>query len=357
MKKVLIVDDEYLSREGMRKTIPWGDYECKVCGEAQDGLEGIEMARELKPDLIVTDISMPEMNGIEMAKEIRKFLPNCKLIIITGYDEFKYAKAAIKLNAVDFILKPVEEQEFLAAVERAAEASKKSNANISISKNDVIRISHILKEEKELLLSIRAFNKVKLEEQLRNIYFNMLAKEVENHDVLKQVSIDIVLKALNILSEYNISVEDAKLESLDIYEKAAEVSTLSEAYNWVYKVVLNILDAVKEASLEASESGIDKAIDFIRKHYYEDISLRDVAKEVYLSESYLSRKLKKVKGISFVEYITKLRMEKAVELLKEPNVKITEVALSLGYPDYRYFSQTFKKHTGYSPSEFIKAKN
>jgi two-component system response regulator YesN len=355
--KVLIVDDEYLAREGMKKTIPWDDYECNVCGEAQDGLEGIEMARELKPDLIVTDISMPEMNGIEMAKEIRKFLPDCKLIIITGYDEFKYAKAAIKLNAVDFILKPVEEQEFLAAIERAAEASKKSNTNISISKNDVIRISHILKEEKELLLSIRAFNKVKLEEQLRNIYFNMLIKEEGNHDVLKQVSIDIVLKALNILSEYNISIEDAELESLDIYEKAAEVSTLNEAFNWVYKVVLNILNAVKEASIEASESGIDKVIDFINKHYYEDISLGDVAKEVYLSESYLSRKLKKAKGISFVEYITKLRMEKAVALLKEPNVKITEVALSLGYPDYRYFSQTFKKHTGYSPSEFIKAKS
>jgi two-component system response regulator YesN len=185
----------------------------------------------------------------------------------------------------------------------------------------------------------------------------MLIKEEGNHDVLKQVSIDIVLKALNILSEYNISVEDAELESLDIYEKAAEVSTLNEAYNWVYKVVLNILNAVKEASIEASESGIDKAIDFIKKHYYEDISLGDVAREVYLSESYLSRKLKKAKGISFVEYITKLRMEKAVALLKEPNVKITEVALSLGYPDYRYFSQTFKKHTGYSPSEFIKAKS
>jgi two-component system response regulator YesN len=355
--KVLIVDDEYLAREGMKKTIPWSEYDCKVCGEAQDGLEGIELARELKPDLIVTDISMPEMNGIEMAKEIRKFLPDCKLIIITGYDEFQYAKAAIRLNAVDFILKPVDEQEFLAAVKKAAEASKKSNLNISISKNDVIRISNILKEEKELMLSIRAFNKAKMEELLKNIYFKMLFKEEKNHDVIKQVSVDIVLKALSVLSEYNISVEDAELENLDIYEKAAAVSTLSEAYNWVYKVVMNILNAVKEASLEASESGIDKAIEFIKKHYCEDISLGDVAKEVYLSESYLSRKLKKVKGISFVEYITKLRMEKAVGLLKEPNVKITEVASSLGYPDYRYFSQTFKKHTGYSPSEFVKVKN
>jgi two-component system, response regulator YesN len=355
--KVLIVDDEYFAREGMKKTIPWQNYGCIVCGEAQDGLEGIELAKELEPDMIVTDISMPEMNGIEMAKAIRTILPKCKFIIITGYDEFQYAKAAVKLNAVDYILKPIDEEEFLAAIKKAAEDFREANGNISISKQDVIRISQILKEEKELLLTIRAYDKVRLEKQLKNIYFNILDKENRSHDIIKQVSIDIVLKSLNILAEYNISVEDAKVESLDVYERASEVSTLGEAYNWVYKMLINILNAVKESAIGANETGVDKAIEFIKNHFDEDISLSDLAKKVYLSESYLSRKIKKVKGISFVEYITKLRMEKAVELLKEPNVKITDIASSLGYPDYRYFSQSFKKYFGYSPSEFVKVKN
>jgi two-component system response regulator YesN len=73
-----------------------------------------------------------------------------------------------------------------------------------------------------------------------------------------------------------------------------------------------------------------------------------------LSESYLSRKFKKVKGMGFVEYITKLRMEKAIEDLKNPNIKIADLASKLGYPNYRYFSQSFKKYTNYTPSEFIK---
>ncbi len=355
MIKVLIVDDEYFAREGMKKTIPWQNYGCIVCGEAKDGLEGLEMAKKLKPDIIVTDISMPEMNGIEMSKEIRKLLPEGKLIIITGYDEFQYAKAAIKLNAVDFILKPIDEEEFLAAVKKAAEDCRKLNKNISISKDAVIRISQILKEEKELLIAIRAYDKVKMEKQLINIYFNILFRE--SYDIIKQVSVDIVLKSLNVLAEYNISLEDAKLESLDIYETAEAVSNLSEAYNWIHKVLLNVLNAIKEAAIEANETGINKAIEFIENHFCEDISLKDVAKAVYLSESYLSRKIKKFKGISFVEYLTKLRMKKAVELLKEPNVKITDIASSLGYPDYRYFSQTFKKYLGYSPSEFVKIKN
>jgi two-component system, response regulator YesN len=355
--KVLIVDDEYFAREGMKKTIPWQNYGCSVCGEAKDGLEGIAMAKKLAPDIIVTDISMPEMNGIAMAKEIRKLLPECKFIIITGYDEFEYARAAIKLNAVDFILKPIDEEEFLDAIKRAAENCRKSIKNISISKEEVIRISQILKEEKELLLTIRACDKNKMDKQLRNIYFNFLDKEKENHDIIKQVSVDIVLKSLNVLAEYNISIEDAKLESLDVYERAAAVSNLSEAYNWVFRVLLNVLEAVKEAAVEANESGIDKAIVYINNHFCENISLSDVAKEVYLSESYLSRKIKRVKGISFVEYITKLRMEKAMVLLKDPNVKINDIAASVGYPDYRYFSQTFKKYFGYSPSEFAKSKN
>ncbi|MCM0649502.1 response regulator [Clostridium swellfunianum] len=356
MIKVLIVDDEYFAREGMKKTIPWEDYGCVVCGEAKDGFEGVEEAKRLKPDIIVTDISMPQMNGIEMAKEIRKLLPECKFIIITGFDEFEYAKAAIKLSAIDFILKPIDESEFLEALKIAAERCRKSiKNNILIKREEVIRISQILKEEKELLLTIQAYDKVKMEKLLRKIYFNILNKE--NYDIIKQVSIDIVLKSLNTLSEYNISVEDARLESLDVYERAAETSNLNEAYNWVYKVLLNIIEAVKEAALEANDTSIYKAIDFIKEHFCEDISLSDVAKEVYLSESYLSRKLKKVKGISFVEYITRLRMKKAMELLKDPSIKINDIAKRVGYPDYRYFSQTFKKYYGYSPSEFIKTKS
>jgi two-component system, response regulator YesN len=148
--KVLVVDDEYFAREGMKRTVPWEKYGCTICGEAQDGREGIEEAKKHKPDLIITDISMPEVNGIDMAKEIREFLPNCKFIIITGYDEFKYAKAAIKLSAVDFILKPIDDDEFLEAVSKAVKDLRKLNMNnnIRISKKDIIKLSDIIKKRK-----------------------------------------------------------------------------------------------------------------------------------------------------------------------------------------------------------------
>jgi len=100
------------------------------------------------------------------------------------------------------------------------------------------------------------------------------------------------------------------------------------------------------------EDAMEDALNYIKEHFYENISLNDVAKVAFLNESYLCRKIKKVLGISFVEYLTKLRMEKALEYLKNPNIKITEIAHKVGYQDYRYFSQKFKEHTGYLPSEW-----
>ncbi|KYH29457.1 response regulator transcription factor [Clostridium colicanis] len=356
MIKVLVVDDEYFAREGMKRTVPWEKYGCTICGEAQDGREGIEEAKKHKPDLIITDISMPEVNGIDMVKEISKFLPNCKFIIITGHDEFKYVKAAIKLRAVDFILKPIDDDEFLEAVNRAVEDLRKLNVsnNIRISKEDIIKLSDIMKEEKELLFAVKAFDRINMEKNLKHIFFNILEGNRSNYEIVKQVSIDIVLKAVNMLNEYNISFENVLNSDLDAYKKSYTASNIKEAYDWVHKILSNILDAIKEAVMEANETGIEKAIEYIEEHFCENISLSDVAKRVYLSESYLSRKFKKVKGMGFVEYITKLRMEKAIEDLKNPNIKIADLASKLGYPNYRYFSQSFKKYTNYTPSEFIK---
>ncbi|MNI81940.1 HTH-type transcriptional activator Btr [compost metagenome] len=98
---------------------------------------------------------------------------------------------------------------------------------------------------------------------------------------------------------------------------------------------------------------MEKALIYIQKNYNKNISLGIVAKEVYLNESYLSRSFKKYKGMSFTEYITKLRMKKAIELMKTGK-SINEIANEVGYTDYRNFSLNFKKYTGYIPREYLK---
>ena len=106
MYKVLIVDDESIIRKGLKNIIDWKSLGCEVCGEAGDGMEGIRMIRELRPHILITDINMPEVDGLSMIKETKQLLPGSKIIILTGYRDFEYIQEAIRLGAFDYLLKP-----------------------------------------------------------------------------------------------------------------------------------------------------------------------------------------------------------------------------------------------------------
>jgi two-component system response regulator YesN len=122
MYKVLLIDDEPIIRKGLKNTIPWDTYGCSVCGEAADGIEGLEKIKELKPEIIITDIRMPGMNGLDMIENIHEVVPGAKIIILTGYRDFEYAKRAIRVGAFDFLLKPSDLEAMGKTIRRAVEA-------------------------------------------------------------------------------------------------------------------------------------------------------------------------------------------------------------------------------------------
>lgn len=118
MIKLLVVDDEIWIRERISKEIPWESVQAEVVGTAEDGQEALEMAEELEPDIIITDIRMPGFDGIELLRELRKKSLDIKVILLSGYNDFSYAKEAIKYGAFDYVLKPAEDQELLNVVNR-----------------------------------------------------------------------------------------------------------------------------------------------------------------------------------------------------------------------------------------------
>lgn len=516
MIKVMIADDEYFVREGIRRTVDWERYGCTLCSEAQNGCEGLEIARKERPDLVISDIKMPGIDGLTMAREIRTFLPECRFIFITGYDEFELAKNAIKLSACDFLLKPINEDEFLGAIQRAAKECVKSDVIIDIARervllnmmrgnqfeqpgyanmaqelrenyitldellvvllendgypdlvdsgkmttvhrqssgvrqlarslfpacymveshpdriamlipadtlhtardiderlhyflrnardlfsasltmgvsaiNDIDNIHEcyeqskyalksklyhgsgsvlyfeevskasavpnrefILKEERELLLRIQACDRAAAGKQLRQIYDRLGDESNVGDSVIKQITIEIMLNSLSLLAQGNLSADEVFGGSLDVYKTVAKLSTITDLYGWVQQSVDKIIDAMRERSGNQDLS-VEEALGYIREHFSEQLSLSQISQRVYLSESYLSRRIKKSVGMTFVEYVTKLRMEKALEYLSAPSPVIGEIATRLGYSDYRYFSGCFKRYTGYSPSEFTK---
>lgn len=134
MLKMLIVDDEYYSREGMKKIIDWSQYDIEIIGSAENGIQGIDMIRELHPDIVLTDIRMKAMDGLSMIEEVRKINAHCKFIIMSGYKVFEYAKKAMEEGVDFYLLKPVSKALLIDAVQTTKELLDKSKQDFILQR-------------------------------------------------------------------------------------------------------------------------------------------------------------------------------------------------------------------------------
>jgi two-component system response regulator YesN len=118
--KVFLVEDEIVTREGIRDTVDWGAAGYQFCGEAPDGEIALPLIRERRPETVITDIKMPFMDGLQLCRILRETLPGTKIIILSGHDKFKYAQEAIQIGVTEYLLKPIVPQELLAALRKVA---------------------------------------------------------------------------------------------------------------------------------------------------------------------------------------------------------------------------------------------
>jgi two-component system response regulator YesN len=248
MTKVLIVDDEKYVRMGIKEETDWSLIDCEVVGEASNGEEGLKIALEKRPDLVISDIRMPKMDGIAFAEKLRENLPNTKIIFLTAYDEFEYARKAIRLGISDYILKPFKDGELEASVQR-----------------------------------------------LLHLYPDAPTPVNELEDKL-------------------IPLKDKK--------------SISNRY-------------------------VQAAITYIEEHFNDpDFSIAKLADSMGVSEGHISRLFKSELDVGINNYLTRYRIRKAMDYLKDVQVKVYEVTEMCGYQDIAYFSNTFKKLVGKSPSDY-----
>jgi two-component system response regulator YesN len=392
--RVLIADDEPIIREGIREAVDWQALGMEVVAEAEDGEEALELALKYSINILFVDLNMPIMNGITLIKHIRSNLPKCKIVIITGHDEFTYAQEAVRLNVSDYILKPANPAQLTGVLEKVRNeledvteheefermASNQISKNIDILREQIVfDLIHGKLSEQEALQELQflgfpakspeqvgiiqcpeySANKDFLTEEDKQVFLNTLKNLIldflePNEKIFIQDESGSVLILLwdSIPEETFLSMGKRAKEDLNI--------TIHSCLEPILKGITSILEAYTKCKhTMEQESAISPVVRRARAYIYEhfsesDLTLEKAAESLQVSSVYLSRIFKQELGISFVSFITILRIKKASSLLNSTELSILEIAEEVGYDTQHYFSTSFKKLMGVSPNQYRK---
>ncbi|MDF2635941.1 MAG: two component transcriptional regulator, AraC family [Pelosinus sp.] len=530
MYTLLIVDDEQLERQALHFIVKQKCPNIRVIGETGDGKSAVQMAAVEKPDIVLMDIRMPEMNGLEAAKRIRALLPDTVIIMLTAFDEFSYAKQALTIGVVEYLLKPVRPDDIMHTLEltikKVDELKRKKQEEASLRKSveeaiPFIQMSFVYDlisgnikdlehfQERSRFLGMQAepgvvlvvdvdnFKQLtssdsELEKQMikQRIYKlicsvagdhalvtpfgsdNLIVllgfMEVEDMEVIKanvqkiasdirecialemDISITIgigryysdpreihksyleamhaqrqrfylgdsqiihvediphlstspfnypfhyeravldkvrcgdrkqakealhelldgifaskanmdtvkacVLELLIVLSrsavEGGANLEQLTLLNLNCIHHLQECNNKLQVEAWMFESLDHFMDNMLENRSSMNLRVINKACDYIVKNYHKNISLEEVAQTVHLSPFYFSRLFKQEKGYNFVDFLTKVRIEKAKKMLQNPDFTAVRIAAEVGYQDASYFSRVFRQAMGMTPNQY-----
>jgi len=341
--KVFLAEDEIIVREGIRNNINWEQTQYLLAGEAPDGEVALSMIHEIKPDILITDIRMPFLDGLSLSKIVKKSMPRVKIIILSGHDEFEYAKEAISIGVEEYLLKPVSSNEMLKALDKIAGRIDEENKKLLNIENFI--------EGDMFITKLRYANKKDIDTMITEY-----TRPLENKfDEMTAYFIfgEIIMAASRIAEELGADIKKIAPFSLE----KNEIKNLISARNVFNESVRNLLEAVIE--FRDSNTGgrfrsvIVKAREYINRNYSSgDITLYSTASYVGISPNHLSTVFTRETGENFIEYLTKVRLEKAKQLLHNTAMKSAEIAFETGFNDPHYFSHIFKKNTGFTPKEY-----
>lgn len=518
MIRVVVIDDQPLVSQSIIQSIPWDRLGCKVVGSAVDGLAGKELIKKHKPDIVITDIRMPLMDGLDLIDYATSIIPDSKFIIITGYDQFSYAQKAIKLHAFDLILKPIDNNALIQVIQSAVKEIYKTRREQAMQQNSLIREKSSLVEElitgippqrdimesrarklgmmasqyilviirpaharqpfefqreakfsdslgkilfelkttrhfdsvdcnimgnhiiifftdrasvsdsvvydigKEIsrqlhekgvsdctvstsdvffdiwqtkrayqqayhalrfgfyldqdcigfhqihglemseekpdftlfqgiykLLSEPGVSRQSLCRQLDEVYESLMQHPVADTDYLKYLFIGICMASLNVFSR---SIGFGVMDLGKTIQSITAMQTLRGVYKCCYDLILSIYDAGQAETNLNYNAITHRALHYIEDHYAESISLSKIASLISVTESHLSRIIKKDTGKNFVDILNECRIKHAIHLLQTTDYRINEVGEKVGIPNYAYFYQRFKKVIGCPPKEY-----
>ena len=154
MLRTFLVEDEVIIRENIKRMVPWEKYGFELVGEAADGEMALPLIRKSRPDILITDIKMPFMDGLTLSKLVKKEIPNIKIVILSGYDDFNYAKQAISIGVEDYLLKPITKNALLERLEEIRNHCEDEKHSRNIMRNSAWKCRNMSSMQAVIFLKI-----------------------------------------------------------------------------------------------------------------------------------------------------------------------------------------------------------
>lgn len=394
--KVLIVDDEQLVRKGLRMTIDWEQHQMIVCDDAPNGSIGWQKFLEHRPHLVITDIVMPEMSGIELAQNIRKVSPDTSILFLSCHRDFNYAKLGIQLNVHDYIVKTDMDDDHIHAslnliYQKHKETMEKHREVPKPAAEQPDRTKECLNEwigrksypAKEFLLArLRSEWKWMLSaSSLIHIYpsskmggsSDFASDSDSDHDLLMKRWEDLSLAypgqlkwleaggcsgflacSGNLTDLVLSKLVEAKINQRELeWRQSKPVTGAEEWLEALHRLDrIRLLEQNTRLLSTAHKEDILQAIDFIDEHLDQDVRAADVAAVIGVSRSYFSTIFKEATGCSIISFIAERKLRRAKELLSVTSIRTEEVAEKIGIQDVKYFSKWFKKQAEVTPGQY-----
>lgn len=388
MYNILIVDDEPIVKIALRSILPWEEYGFFICGTAGNGLEALSLIEKQHPDVIITDLKMPGMDGLELIRTLKEKNYPGEILVLSNYEDFDSVRSALLLGAADYLLKiKIQADTLLACLnktteklqKKAGEKSPVPEETISENRNRLLlsffqgdsSLASFIQENRETKLGFMekscAICYVTFEKFLSNDAFSISA------NLLRDMILDAVQGALQpyilVLNDYSalvvfsqreLTVSQIKVEQL--VKKLYNRFTMYQSFapDMPYQENLKNYEEARKIyqSFQQNEghykNDVAKTIAYIEENYMHRLTLASISANVNLSSSYLCRVFKSEVGISITSYLNNLRIRKAATLIKEQALSLKEISAMVGIDDQLYFSRLFKKCMGISPSEYGK---
>ena len=354
MYRVIIADDKPFIREGLLKRNDWNAWGYEVAGVFEDGSDVLKLLEKEKADVLLTDICMFEVSGLEVARVISEKYPWMKVVLLSGYREFEYAQQALRCGVYDYLLKPIDyarlKEIFIKLKKEFDEAVHEEQVLRSFGEEEYGQLLELLKMVPDSMLG---------EGEDTWLAYARLKPFIHNAPLkVREIAVKRLLECL----QDELSGKDERLaEEFTSRMRNIDISREQEAAEQISLLLQKLNDRLTQEGLAATgKAGHDeemlKACRYISNHLSEDISYKDVADFVHLSPRHFLRRFSAETGESFTEYMIRMRICNAMKLLEDEAIPTGDICRLVGYKDEKYFQNLFKKRVGCTLGEYVSRK-